>query len=613
MQWHTIGEASRGEKTLYHAQISPEARYPMTEEQFLRAAEILAEDLGMADHPRAVVIHMGHDRPHAHVVFQRANSETLKLWDDGFNYVKHERASLRMEREFKHEIVPGKHAKRDRKKQPEFPRQDMSRDEAQIAKRTGKDLKKLKGELAAMRANAESPQAFKAAIENAGFILANGDRGYTVVDEKGATYNLARQMKLKVAEVNEYMAPVALASLPTAEQAQAMQAVARQTVSKSNAPANANKPENQGVEASKFAQAPAAEKSPEPAPVAPEAAEKKPRQPEPVDPARKAQITALRAWSDGAKAFKQALEGAGYTLARGKTGYLLFSEEGTFSLTRHAGLPKSRLEGFMSPIPLDSLPSVQDLITAQREAQKRPHAVTVQELPVAPVLPRPPATKDIDLGARMELSALDMAAEAIAEAQRPAPKNLDPELEAIENAVAKRYEEEAGKLREMHEFELRGKEVEMDREIARQLAGYKDVQDQQAEAFLHSRKEYRTGIWGIIDAINSRWNPTQAAEKTKARETERQNFYRRLAKERADYEALIQQTKALEIENLIERQRLQLRDLDTRTAEDKDRYFREHHDAKRIAAEMEQERLQQEELEHNDCLREGPPPPKLGK
>jgi hypothetical protein len=83
--------------------------------------------------------------------------------------------------------------------------------------------------------------------------------------------------------------------------------------------------------------------------------------------------------------------------------------------------------------------------------------------------------------------------------------------------------------------------------------------------------------------------------------------------ERADYETLLQQTKQLEIENLIERQRLQLRDLETRTADDKERYIQEHHEAKRVRAELEQERLKQEELDRNDSLREGPPPPKMGK
>jgi hypothetical protein len=743
--WQSSVEATqRGRDGLYHCEISPEARYArdLTKKDWLRHADIAGQELGLDGQRRAVVLHAGKDgRPHLHVVWERTDLEKMKVISDANNYHAHERASHRMEKEFGHEFIPGKHAKRDRKRQKEFPRAKLSQAEDQYQKRTGLSkeqrldeiaslkvasengpafkaaveeagyvlaqgdryartsgersyvvvdrkggqsvltrnlglkkeeldafmkgveldklptvqeakaiqserrkavskgkalaeraaaeqrapdrvpepartpdaLKILKENLAAMKAAVDGPQAFKAAIEQAGFILANGDRGYTLVDDKGELHNLARQLKMKVAEVNEYMAPVALASLPTADQAQAMQAVARQSVSKSNAPAEAGKQaEGLGVEASKFAQSPPAEKSPEPVPVAPKASAER-RQPEPIDPARKAQITSLRAWSDGAKAFKQALEEAGYTLARGKTGYVLFSQDGTFSLIRHAGLPKSRLHGFMSPIPLDSLPLVKDLIAAQREGRNWTQEARVQELPVAPVLPPLPTTKDLDLGSRMELSALDMAAETLAEAQRQARQNLDPKLEAIERAVAKRHEEETAKMRDRHDFELRGKEVEMDREIVRQLAGYKNIQDQQTEAFVQARKEYRTGIWGILDAINSRWNPTQAAEKTKAREKERQNFYRRLAKERADYEALLQQTKALEIENLIDRQRQQLRDLDTRTAEEKERYIQEHHDAKRIAAEMEQERLQQEELEHNDSLREGPPPPKLGK
>jgi len=58
--------------------------------------------------------------------------KTFKLWDDSYNYVKHERASLRMAIEFKHEIVPGKAREaRTAKKQEDFPRQKFNKDEAQ--------------------------------------------------------------------------------------------------------------------------------------------------------------------------------------------------------------------------------------------------------------------------------------------------------------------------------------------------------------------------------------------------------------------------------------------------------------------------------------------------
>ena len=235
----------------------------------------------------------------------------------------------------------------------------------------------------------------------------------------------------------------------------------------------------------------------------------------------------------------------------------------------------------MAPIPLDSLPTVDEVIKAERKDLEPPEAATPYAAPLQP-LPLP-------------------------------PQWTDPQLAALEQAIAKRHVEEAAKLRELHEHELRGLEVQIDREVTAKRDNFKAIQDEQAEAFLQSRKEYRTGIWGIIDAINSRWNPIQAAEKTKARELERQNFYRRLAKERADYETLLQQSKQQEIENLIERQRFQLSDLETKTADDRESFIRAHQEEKRIRAEIEEERRQEEELERDENLREGPPPPKLGK
>lgn len=618
--WQTSVEATqRGRDGLYHCEISPEARYArdMTKKDWLRLADIAGQELGLDGQRRAVVLHAGKDgRPHLHVVWERTDLQKMKVISDGYNYVAHERASHRMEREFGHEFIPGKHAKRDRKRQEEFPRQKLTQDEDQYQKRTGLSKADREKQIAALYAAADNGPALKAALEDAGYILAKGDRGYVVVDQKGGHSVLSRNTGLKKKELEAFMAGVALDKLPTIDDAKATQSERRRTVSKSNAPTEAEK---QGVEASEFLGPQEPKKAPEqPAPLpdaeikgkeretdrgAPESSE-----PPPIDPERRARITALRAWSDGAFAFKKALEETGYTLARGKTGYLLFSDEGTFSLVRHAGLSKAKLDAFMSPVPLDSLPNIQDLIEASKQARVESKFIE-REWPQ----PEPPATKDRDndLDTRVAITALDRAVEAIAEAQKHA--SPDPELEALEKAIAKRYMEESVKMRDRHAYELRSKEVEMDRETVRQLDGFKRLEDEQVEKFLKDRQEHRTGIWGIIDAINSRWNPTLAAEKAKDREQERQNFYRRLAKERADYEVLLQQNKQLEIENLIERQSLQRGDFETRSAEDKERHVREHHEAKRIAAEMEQERLKQEELERDENLREGPPPPKLGK
>ena len=266
IEWDSIGELTRGEKTLYHAQIAPESRYAMTPEQWKRAAEILAEELGMGDHPRAIVLHDGNGKPHAHVVFQRVNTDTMTLWDNGFNYVKHEQASKRMAEEFGHEIIPGKHAKRDREKQPEFPRAKLTTEEAQQEKRTGLSKEARVAEVTALYRSADSGPALKAALEDAGYVRAKGERGYVVVDQSGGQSVLTRNTGLKKKEMEAFMKGVPLDSLPSVEEAKRIQkgraeqgpavteapAPSLQTEKPTTAPAPATK--EQGVEASKFVQ-----------------------------------------------------------------------------------------------------------------------------------------------------------------------------------------------------------------------------------------------------------------------------------------------------------------------------------------------------------------------
>ena len=130
--WEVLADGVDGKKYLYHAQINPQARYAMTPEQWERAADVLETELGYTGQPRVIVCHEKDDgRQHVHVVWHRIDPEKMSLLEDGWNYLAHERASLALELEFGHEMVPGKHAKRDREKQPEFPRAKYDRDEAQ--------------------------------------------------------------------------------------------------------------------------------------------------------------------------------------------------------------------------------------------------------------------------------------------------------------------------------------------------------------------------------------------------------------------------------------------------------------------------------------------------
>lgn len=226
--WEFLAQGTNGVKSVYHAQINPAAEYRMTPEQWLRSVEVLEKELGYTGQPRAIVLHQkpdkdGIDREHIHVVWQRTDIDSMTLKTDSQNYAAHERASLALEREFGHEIVPGKHEKRDRQKQPEFPRADATHAEKQQAERTGIDLKQFREHIKDLYKQSDTGQAFKAAVESEGLILAAGDRGYAVIDEHGTIHNLARCTKDKTPIINQFMTDVPLDTLPTVEEAKALQ------------------------------------------------------------------------------------------------------------------------------------------------------------------------------------------------------------------------------------------------------------------------------------------------------------------------------------------------------------------------------------------------------
>lgn len=232
--WQTLAEGTQhGRDGLYHAQISPAPQYAktMTPEQWKRAADILGEELGLRDQDRALVLHAGSDdRPHLHVVWARTDIDAMKLVSDSFNYIAHERASQRMELEFGQEFVPGKHAKRDRDKQPEFPRAEADQAEWQQGERTGIDPATRKDHITALRQACDNGPAFKTALEEQGYILAKGDRrNFVIVDETGSIHSLGRQIRdLKPAELRAFMKDVDRDALPTAEEAADLQRQGRE-------------------------------------------------------------------------------------------------------------------------------------------------------------------------------------------------------------------------------------------------------------------------------------------------------------------------------------------------------------------------------------------------
>src|SRR5208282_3833024 len=187
--------------------------------------DVLEKELNLEGQPRAIVMHEKFGREHIHVVWARTDIDRMVLRSDSQNYLAHERASQRLELEFGHEPVPGKHAKRDRDKQPEFPRAEANQAEWQQGERTGIDLPARKDQIPALKHACDSGRTLTTALEEQGYILAKGDRrDFVIVDETGSIHSLGRQIRdIKAAELREFMKAVDRESLPTAAQAKELQ------------------------------------------------------------------------------------------------------------------------------------------------------------------------------------------------------------------------------------------------------------------------------------------------------------------------------------------------------------------------------------------------------
>lgn len=221
--WQVLTAGTRGYRGLYHANIDPAMDYVMTPDQWRRSVEVLERELKLEGQPRAVVLHEKHGRQHLHVVWSRTDLDTMKLCSDSHNYAAHERASLALEREFGHEHVPGKHAKRDRDNHPDMPDASMDHHEWQQAERGGLDHRSRREQVTGLYRSADSGPAFKAALEDASYVVARGDKcDFMIMDADAKAYSLVRQISgVNSDELRAFMVEVDPAALPSVAEARA--------------------------------------------------------------------------------------------------------------------------------------------------------------------------------------------------------------------------------------------------------------------------------------------------------------------------------------------------------------------------------------------------------
>ena len=227
VEMEAVASGTRCHKSLYHASISPQPPYRLSPEQRTAAVDALEKKLGLEGHARVVVLHEKLGREHMHVVWSRIDLGRMASVPDSHNYRKHEEVSRALEREFGHPHIQGAHAERQGPDGKKVPRPDRtpSRAELRQEERTGIKGKEVKAEVTAAFKGSDGPEAFRSALADRGYLLAQGDRrDFVVVDRAGGVHSLARRLDgMTAADLREFMSPLDRSGFPTADQAKAIQ------------------------------------------------------------------------------------------------------------------------------------------------------------------------------------------------------------------------------------------------------------------------------------------------------------------------------------------------------------------------------------------------------
>ena len=209
-----MAEGTRCKLPIYSASINPQTHERLSREQYLGAADIVERKLGFVGQPRAIVIQIHEGREHAHVIWSRIDVDTMTAISDSHNFRKHEYAARDIERRFGLDRVQGAHAERDNAPRPQ---RSPEHYELQQARRTGLSRDAASRFLTTVWRTTDNGHAFKAAIEDKGWLLARGDRrDFVLIDPHAGIHTPARRIEgARTAEIRDRFKDLDRGQLPT--------------------------------------------------------------------------------------------------------------------------------------------------------------------------------------------------------------------------------------------------------------------------------------------------------------------------------------------------------------------------------------------------------------
>jgi hypothetical protein len=217
-EFEAVALGTRAQKPLYSLSINPSS--PLTRDQYLEAIGMIEKRLRLSGQPRAIVFHIKDGRQHCHVVWSRIDVDRMRAIHMAHDKRRLMDCACEIAHRFGLELPPGLKAWEE-KQAFKKDRLEPSLGEKAQAEATGISPEQRRADITAAYENSDSGAAFVNALEEAGYVLARGDRrGFVVVDCFGNPHSLTRYVKDHSAkDVKAKLATIDPATLPDVEQA----------------------------------------------------------------------------------------------------------------------------------------------------------------------------------------------------------------------------------------------------------------------------------------------------------------------------------------------------------------------------------------------------------
>lgn len=193
---HAISLGTKCQKFLVSVSMNPPEGVIVTDEGFQETADRIATKLGLANHPRAIVVHEKNGRRHAHAVWSRIDCRTMTATEIGLYKLKLRDLSKELFLDHGWDLPEGLRT---------YGRGDplnFTLEQWQQAQRLGVDAREMKQAFHEAWAQSDDAKSLTHALKERGLYLAKGDRrGYVALDIAGNVYALARWAGVKTKDV----------------------------------------------------------------------------------------------------------------------------------------------------------------------------------------------------------------------------------------------------------------------------------------------------------------------------------------------------------------------------------------------------------------------------